>query len=189
MPPKKVYQGTVGVWLFVSMLVMAAVYGNPAGGSVLQATESEDGERMFQPFGTSKTAVREQAMVTQVDAEDAENIITQDSKQYPGPAEEPREKRQTRNQMIDGYQDSRRPEDAARRNAVREGKLAPQGCVKAGVHEVASRFHDPRFGGEGRPGSEYYPSAPTILSTIRQRFPRHRRVIHRFMPITKRRRE
>src|SRR5712672_1579271 len=136
MPPKKTHQGTVGVRLFVSILMMAAVYGNPARGSVLQATESEDRERMFQPFWTAETAVREQAMVTEVDAQDAEDIITQDSKQYPGPAEEPREKCQTRNQMIDGYQDRRRPEDAAKLDAVRQGKLAPQGCVKTDVHRL-----------------------------------------------------
>src|SRR5207247_451709 len=75
--PEQAHQRAVGVWLFVRVLVMAAVYGHPTGRRILQAAESKDRKRMFQPFCAPEPAVRQQAMVAKIDAKDAKNIIAQ----------------------------------------------------------------------------------------------------------------
>ena len=66
----------------------------------------------------------EQAMVAEVDAENAEDVIAHDREDQPRPAEEPRQEGQERDQVIADDQGRRNPSDMAHLHGSR--RLQPR---------------------------------------------------------------
>src|SRR4051794_27146865 len=71
-PPGETHERAMWIGSRVGVLMMHAMDGHPAGGRVLQRTDTEERKAVLQPFRTSKAAVGEQAMVSDVDPERAE---------------------------------------------------------------------------------------------------------------------
>ena len=99
MRPQEVNQRTVRIRLVVGMVVMLPMDGDPAGRRVLKAAQTEDRERVLQPFRADERAMGQQPMKAQADAERAEHIQAGERDNDAGPAEEPRHKRQQRKKM------------------------------------------------------------------------------------------
>ncbi len=90
--PEKVYQRAMGIRLFVGVLVMQAVDGDPLGRRVLHAKHAEHGKRVFQPLRHDEALVREQSVVAEIDAERTEEVHPQNRQRHAGPTEEVRKK-------------------------------------------------------------------------------------------------
>ncbi len=78
--------GIVGV---VGMLVVHAMDRDPVDGRTLPAADAENGEAVFEPRGTDEAAMREQAVVADVDAERAEQVKSRHGPDQTGPAKQP----------------------------------------------------------------------------------------------------
>ena len=102
-PQKKLDQRTVGILALVRVLMMPAMHRHPAGRGVLEAADAEDREAMLEPRWNHQPTVREQAMVAKIDAERAEHIEPGDGEEHAGPAEEPRQERKQRDQVIEDH--------------------------------------------------------------------------------------
>jgi len=88
---------------FIRVMMMSSMDRNPAGRSFLQAADADHGQAVLKPYRTGETTMREQAMVTEIDAEAAEEIYSEHGEHQPGPAEEAGYKSQQRNQMVEEY--------------------------------------------------------------------------------------
>src|SRR5438309_1650452 len=73
--PEETDQRAMRVGLFVRMLVVQPMDGDPAGGRFLEAANAEQRQGMLQPARTGEAAVRQQAVVTEIDAQGAEDEI------------------------------------------------------------------------------------------------------------------
>ena len=74
MCPEEASKRTMRVRLFVGVLMMPAMNAHPTGRRVLDTAQTENGERVLQPFGADEASVGEQAMEAQADAERAKDI-------------------------------------------------------------------------------------------------------------------
>jgi hypothetical protein len=77
MTPEKIDQGTMRIRGFIRVMMMSSMDRNPAGGSFLQAADADHGQTVLKPYRTGETTMREQAMVTEIDAEAAEEIYSE----------------------------------------------------------------------------------------------------------------
>lgn len=82
----------MGVEFVVGMHVVQPVVGDPPRRRVLEGTEGERGERTLEPAWHREAAVREQAVVAEIDAERAEHVRADERENDPRPAEAPRQK-------------------------------------------------------------------------------------------------
>jgi len=62
--------------------------GDPAGGRFLQAANAEQRQGVLQPARTGEAAVRQQAVVTEIDAQGSEDVQAGNGKDDAGPAKE-----------------------------------------------------------------------------------------------------
>ena len=67
--------------------MVQAMHCHPAGRRVLQATDAEDRQTVFEPFRAGEAAVGEQPVEAEVDAERAEDVCAEQTDRQPGPAE------------------------------------------------------------------------------------------------------
>jgi hypothetical protein len=74
MAPQEIHERAMRIRSLVGMLVVEAMHGDPTRWCVLQVTHAQDGKAMFQPFWGNETLMRQQAVVTQVDAQRTEHI-------------------------------------------------------------------------------------------------------------------
>src|SRR2546423_1525559 len=89
MAPEKTDERAMRIFLVIGILMMEAMDGDPARGSILEATNAENREDMLEPFGQDKPLVGQETMVAQVDAERAEKIQAAHRQRDPCPAEQP----------------------------------------------------------------------------------------------------
>src|SRR5262249_51819364 len=94
--PEEADERAVRVGLLVGVLVMPAIDSDPAGRRVLQAADAEDGETVFEPARGLETAMRQQPVITEVDAERAEDVEPGDAYGDAGPVEQPGDESQER---------------------------------------------------------------------------------------------
>jgi len=69
--------------------MMPAMNAHPTGRRVLDTAQTENGERVLQPFGADEASVGEQAMEAQADAERAKDIKPEKCHHQAGPTKEP----------------------------------------------------------------------------------------------------
>ena len=119
MGPQEVDHRTMRVRLFVGMGMMMAMDGDPARGRVLHRAEAENGERMLEPLGTDKAAMRQQAMIAEADPQHPEHEQAGERDDHGGPAEQPGYERQQRQQMDDRDTGGIDPDDAQRARLIR----------------------------------------------------------------------
>ena len=66
------------------------VRGHPARGCVFHAAQGHKHKKSLEPQGATKTTMRQQPMVAEVDADSAVEINSRPQQSRPGPTEEPR---------------------------------------------------------------------------------------------------
>ena len=110
--PEKIDEdGAVGIRGLVCVVMMSSMDRNPAGGSFLQVQQADQGQAVLKPSRTGETAMREQAVVTEIDAEAAEEIDAEHGEREARPAEEGGYESQQRNQMIENNSQRHAPVD------------------------------------------------------------------------------
>jgi hypothetical protein len=89
--PEEGDERAVRVLLLVGVPVVVAVDGHPLAGRVLEAAEGEEDEEALEPLRRLEAAMSEEPVVAEVDAEVAVDVDADDERDEAGPAEEPRE--------------------------------------------------------------------------------------------------
>src|SRR5262245_30447036 len=141
--PEEIDQRTVRVGLLVGVLVVPAMDRDPACRGVLQTAESEDGERVLEPFRAAETPVRQQAVIAEVDAENAEDVVAHDEEGHAGPTEEPRHERKQREQMIADQEYGGEPDDAPDAHGGRQRQPPRTQRCRADANRLGSQRHSP----------------------------------------------
>ena len=117
----------------VAVLMMQPVDSDPACGAVLQIAHAEDRERVLEPFGASKSAVSQQAVVADRDAEHSEGEVAEYRKDQARPCEEvaegPGKERECRDQVHAGDHNCIRPNDPHRLGRFRVIQTPRRGVV------------------------------------------------------------
>jgi predicted secreted Zn-dependent protease len=67
------------------MVVMDAVRRHPANRRVLHAAQGKQSERVLQPLGDRKAAMRQQAMIAQINAQIAKHMRADNHHRQTGP--------------------------------------------------------------------------------------------------------
>jgi hypothetical protein len=93
------------IGLFVGVLMVPAVDRNPAGRRILQAAEAEHGEEMLEAFRALESAMRQEPVITKIDAEDAEDEIAGNQQRDTGPTEKPGKEREQGAKVITADQE------------------------------------------------------------------------------------
>src|SRR5579871_5717558 len=100
MAPQKTGQRAVRILLLVGRLMMAPVDCYPSRRTALQATHAQDRQRVFEPFRAAEALMGQEAVITDVDTENAENEIAANRGGDAGPAEIGRNQSKRCNQVI-----------------------------------------------------------------------------------------
>ena len=88
MAPDEGDQWTMGIVLFIRMLVVIPMDRDPFGRRVLHAAQGNDHEETLKPLGQLGAVVRQDPVVTQIDSL-AEDVDPEDHHDQAGPAEQP----------------------------------------------------------------------------------------------------
>src|SRR5262249_41423069 len=142
---------------------------DPACRGVLQTAESEDGERVLEPFRAPETPVRQQAVIAEVDAENSEDVVAHDQQDHAGPTEEPRHERKQREQMIADQEDGGEPNDTPNAHGGRQRQPPRTQRCCADANRLGSQRHSPLASpaGAGMDARSHYPiSAPTMSTPL-----------------------
>ena len=94
MGPEEALERRMGIALLIGEAMVTAVDGHPEGRRELQAAGSEEGEAVLEPERAGEAAMGEQAVKSEIDPEDAEDIHARGQESDAGPAEEPGKQRQ-----------------------------------------------------------------------------------------------
>jgi hypothetical protein len=84
----------MGIQIIVGVMVMSAVNRGPMGGRELQRAGADDGERALNPSSALEGTMRDQAVIGQIDANDAKDESAHIKENDAGPAEKPGKYRQ-----------------------------------------------------------------------------------------------
>lgn len=116
--PQEIDQRRVWVRLVVAVLMVHSVNSDPSSGAVLQVAHAQDRERVFHPLGAFESAVGEQPVIANRDAEHAEDKVPGDSGDQSRPSEQIRkprwDKRGQRDQVDQRQHDHVLPHDSQR---------------------------------------------------------------------------
>jgi hypothetical protein len=88
-PPEEPGQRGVGIGLLIRLLVVHAVDRDPAGGRILERADAKDGQRVLEPLRAGEALMREEAVVSDRDAEHAEEKVAGDGGGHSGPTKKP----------------------------------------------------------------------------------------------------
>src|SRR5579871_612157 len=91
---------------------MSAMDRDPTQRRVLKAADAEDRKEVFEPTRAVETAVRQQAVVTKVDAEGAEDVKSGDADRDACPIEEPGQKGEESDGVVEEESAGVGPDDA-----------------------------------------------------------------------------
>lgn len=127
MRPEEMDQWTMGVRLFVGMLVMPPMDGDPPRRSVLEAAHTENSERVLKPFWADDASVRQQAMKAQADSERSKNVQSEECENDTGPTEKPRYERKQCQKVTCCQPDGIDPSDAERLRCLRNRQFVAFG--------------------------------------------------------------
>ena len=100
------------VTLLVGGMMMLAMQRDPDYRRILHAADAQNGEQALHPSRGRKAAMRQQAMVPDVNAERAEDVASQKRNHDPAPAKEPGQARENRNKMDENDRQGISPFDA-----------------------------------------------------------------------------
>ncbi len=101
MCPEETGKRSVRVFFPIGILMMPAMRRDPIRRRILHRTHPHHGEGMFQPERAGEAAMGQQAVITNVDAEHAEDVDAEQVKDHAAPAEKPRQQRQRCDQVND----------------------------------------------------------------------------------------
>jgi hypothetical protein len=133
MRPEEMDQWTMGVGLFVSMLVMPPMNGDPPRRSILEAAHTENSERVLKPFWADHAAMRQQAMKAQADPERSKNIQPEECETDTGPTEKPRHEREQCQKVTCCQPNGIDPSDAERLRRRRDRQFVALGKVGGAI--------------------------------------------------------
>ncbi len=99
-PQKKFTSGLCGSSRRSDCSWCLPMHRDPPRRGVLHAADRQDGEPVLQPFRADQAAMRQQPMIAQIDPEAAEHVKPQHRQHETGPAEQPGQHRQRRDQVV-----------------------------------------------------------------------------------------
>jgi hypothetical protein len=133
----------MGIGRVIGVLMVSAMDRHPARRRVLHATYGENDQDMLEPLRAFEAAVGEQPVVAEVDPEDAEEIIAKNEKNDARPTEEPRQKGEHGDQVINDNHNRIEPVDTARIHRRRkwqspnwDGRIGHTGVHRFNGHVV-----------------------------------------------------
>ena len=104
--------------------MVTPVHGNSPRRRVLHAADADNGEAVFQPFRADQAAMRQQAMIAEIDPQSAEQIGADKGQKHARPAEIPRQDSKQCQRMIDDDGDRIGPDDTTQINRGGQGEPA-----------------------------------------------------------------
>ena len=139
--PEQIDQRAMRIRLLVGVLVMQTMDRDPLRRRVLHAQHAERREGSLQPLRHDEALVRQQAVITQVDAERAEDIEPQHGEHDARPTEEVRHEREASDRMKHDERDRVIPDDrlAVDRGRLRQLAVGPQPSMPHGRRTIGGR--------------------------------------------------
>jgi hypothetical protein len=89
MRPEEASQRAMRILVFVCVLVVPPVHCDPVRRRILQRANREERKAVFEPARACEAAMREQSVIADVDAEDAEHVGARHKNHLASPTEEP----------------------------------------------------------------------------------------------------
>ena len=119
--------------MFVGMLVMPPMDGDPPRRSVLETAHTENSERVLKPFWADDAAMRQQAMKAQADPERSKDIQPEECESDTGPTEQPRHEREQCQKMTCCQPNGIDPSDAEWLRCLRNRQFVALGRLEGAI--------------------------------------------------------